>query len=63
MGGDFEATVNLHVLDRFPPRNLLQFSAWDILGKGVDACNLECSCNSVISVKCSEYHFERESQL
>ena len=39
------------------------FPAWGILRYGVDSCNLKCSCNSVILMKCSDYHNERESHF
>ena len=70
MGGDFMAEngppVTLYGgLSRFQPRNLLLYPTWGILRNGVDSCNLECSCNSVVLItcKCSDYHYEMESHF
>ena len=50
-------------LSRFQPRNLQPFPTRGILRNGTDSCNLVCSCNSVMFIKCSVYHYERESHF
>ena len=48
-------------LSRFQPQNQLPCLTWGILRNGVESCHLECSCNSVMLIKSSNYHHERKS--
>ena len=62
MGGDVGAE-NGKVHQSFYMANPLPFPAWGKLKNGVDSCNLECSCNSVMFIRCSDYNFEKESHF